>query len=578
MMHDALLILTWLTPLLLAATTVVAPRLTWKAMVFAGLPGLAAAFMVPAGSTIEVSGLLFGTRFGLDQVGMGFLFFTSAIWTLAGWHAIGYISTRRSSFAVHFLLAMAGNFGLILAQDMVGFYLFFALMSFASYGLVIHDRNPQARYAGKVYIILVVLGEVLIFSGMTGAATLAGSTLFGETGGAWVGEPRGAFFFGALLLGFGIKAGALPLHVWLPLAHPAAPTPASAILSGAMIKAGLLGWLRFLPVGEATLPGWGAVCVGLGAIAFIAAAVYGCLQENPKALLAYSSISKMGLMTIAVGAVLANPGSAEVVVPCILVFATHHCLCKGALFLIVSIHHKDVSPGPLRWLISLLLFVPPLSLAGFALTGGAVAKSLMKVGLSASMGETAQNGLAAVLILNSLFTAALMFRFCFQRFTSSHQTHQTPGRACYYAWGILVGLVIATPLLAAMLYPDIAPGKSFSLRALWNAAWPVLAVGGTGAVLLHRPRQYPTHWPAGDMLHLYILLARSFARLIEWVTQIITALNTKVSRGRFVPPGTYHLLTNLLRQGEFRLGRAAVFGLVFIGLITFSTFLLLEQI
>lgn len=579
MMSDVLLILAWLTPLLLAATIVVSPGLTWKALAFAGLPGLAAAVMVPAGSMIEVSGMLLGIRFGLDQLGVGFLLFTSLIWTLAGWHAKGYVSTRRSSFAVHFLLAMSGNFGLVLAQDMLGFYLFFALMSFASYGLVIHDRTWQVRYAGKVYIILVVIGEVLIFSGMAGVATLAGATSFEEIGAGWVGRNWGPLFFGALFLGLGIKAGALPLHVWLPLAHPAAPTPASAVLSGAMIKAGLLGWLRFLPVGEAALPGWGAICTVLGAFAFIAAALYGCFQSNSKALLAYSSISKMGLMTMAVGVVLAEPGAAPMVIPCILVFATHHCLCKGALFLSVSIDLKEISPGPLRWITTLLLVIPPLSLAGIAFTGGALAKTVMKAGLSTSISETTQTGLAVLLLLNSLLTAALMFRFCWQRFKSTPQTHQPPGRASYFAWGILVGIVIVNPLLLMMLYPELAFDKAMSASALWSSLWPVLVVSGIGALLVYRPQTLPLRLPPGDMLLLYVLLARPFVWLVNVSSRFTApAASAEAMRDWIVPPGVRHKLASLLRQSESRLGRADVFGLVFIGLLVLSTSLLFAGI
>lgn len=158
-------------------------------------------------------------------------------------------------------------------------------MSFASYGLVTHERTPRVRYAGKVYIILVIIGEVLIFSGMAGIAVLAGTTSFNALGSNWVEMRWGVWFFSAIFAGFGIKAGVLPLHVWLPLAHPAAPTPASAVLSGAMIKAGLLGWLRFLPVGEIALPGLGTICIVLGGTASIAAALYGFFNPIPKPFL-----------------------------------------------------------------------------------------------------------------------------------------------------------------------------------------------------------------------------------------------------------------------------------------------------
>ena len=97
-----------------------------------------------------------------------------------------------------------------------------------------------------------------------------------------------------MAFGFGIKAGALALHFWLPLAHPAAPVPASAVLSGAMIKAGLLGWLRFLPLGYAALPAAGLGLVGVGLAAALIGAAAGALQRNPKTVLAWSSVARWG--------------------------------------------------------------------------------------------------------------------------------------------------------------------------------------------------------------------------------------------------------------------------------------------
>ena len=104
-----------------------------------------------------------------------------------------------------------------------------------------------------------------------------------------------------LWLGLGVKAGVIGLHVWLPLAHPVAPAPASAVLSGAMIKAGLLGWLTVLPLGmESLSPAmmqFGNVVLVAGFAAAFGAALYGIWQSHPKAILAYSSISQMGMLT-----------------------------------------------------------------------------------------------------------------------------------------------------------------------------------------------------------------------------------------------------------------------------------------
>ena len=115
---------------------------------WAALPALAAVFVAPNGVESSSSWLFLGSRMGLDQTGRIFLLFTSGLWWLSGVFAQHYLVSDpgRARFFVFHLLAMSGNFGLILAQDMVTFYVGFSLMSFASYGLVIHngDRDTQA--------------------------------------------------------------------------------------------------------------------------------------------------------------------------------------------------------------------------------------------------------------------------------------------------------------------------------------------------------------------------------------------------------------------------------------------------
>jgi len=131
---------------------------------------------------------------------------------------------------------------------MLSFYLFFTLMSLASYGLVVHTRSERACYAGKCYLIFVILGEAALFAALLLVASTC-STLSFEAARPLLAQSE---WLDTILLlawiGFGIKVGTIGLHVWLPLAHPVAPPPASAVLFGIMLKAGLLGWPRLLPL------------------------------------------------------------------------------------------------------------------------------------------------------------------------------------------------------------------------------------------------------------------------------------------------------------------------------------------
>ncbi|MFN7210735.1 MAG: complex I subunit 5 family protein, partial [Aggregatilineales bacterium] len=362
-----LLILTWLTPLVLGLWQLTRLSATLPLAGLAALPALLTALFVPLETQLEIPALLFGSIFALDRAGQVFLFFTALLWLLAGLFAQAYLQkdARQAHFFAFFLLAMAGNFGLIVAADMFNFYLWFALMSFASYGLIVHSGQPEAQRAGRLYMVLVIVGEVALFSALVLINAATETSRLADLSGRGIDDLSAALIAGS----FGIKAGAVLLHLWLPLAHPAAPIPASAVLSGAMIKAGVLGWLRFLH------PADGAAWSELFLIAGLATAFYGAVmgisQTNAKTVLAYSSISQMGFIMVGVGVWLIGGELREAALVAVGLYALHHALAKGALFL-------GVAFGGASRLVPIVLLLPALALTGLPLTSGAVAKAALK--------------------------------------------------------------------------------------------------------------------------------------------------------------------------------------------------------
>lgn len=498
---------------------------------WAGAPALLVALAPPHTSALHLEGLLLGVRLGLDETGRGFLFLTALLWTVAARFAQGYLTAPvdRARFSFFWLLAMAGNLTLVLAEDMLSFYSGFALMSFASYGLVIHNGDVEALRAGRVYLALVVVGELLLFAGLVMRVGATGEIAMAPRGSA-TDSPLAALL---LLAGFGIKAGALPLHVWLPLAHPAAPVPASAVLSGAMIKAGLLGWLRFLPDGAIAGGDLAAPLVAAGlAAAFFGAAV-GVLQSNPKTVLAYSSISQMGLITTGVGAALFSPELASDAVAAVTLYALHHGLAKGALFLGVGISGAAKARLERRLLIAGLL-LPALALAGAPLTSGAVAKIALKASL-AELPAPWPAWLDTLLPLAAVGTTLLMARFLLLLFPlrgeraaehlSAAGAHASRGAALWSSWAILLLAVAAV----VWLWPGSgrATDKALSTAMLWPLIWPV----ATGALLtwlavLVARRRASQRWPsvpAGDLL---IVVERVLAALrATWSSSAARALS-----------------------------------------------------
>lgn len=472
---------------------------------WSALPALVVSLSARPGEFVHVPWLLFSARLGLDETGCVFLFFTAALWSIAGLFAHAYLANDagRPRFFAFFLATMGGNLGLIVAGDMATFYLFFALMSFASYGLIVHSGAAEARWAGKVYIVLVVIGEILLFVGILMVAWLTGTLNLDQTPTSLARSPWRDVVIAFLLTGFGIKAGALPLHVWLPLAHPVAPTPASAVLSGVLIKAGLLGWLRFLPLGEAAFPEWGALCLVAGLAAAFFGVIVGLVQDNAKVVLAYSSISQMGLMTIGVGAALAVPQCWPIVLPALWIYALHHALAKGALFLGVGTSAAVSCRGWQRGLVALGLLLPALALAGAPLTSGAAAKIALKNSLEA-LPPAWIAALDWLLPLTAVGTTLLMARFLFLAWPRADETssHLAPG--LWLPWGcLLVGVALAAWLLPWDDFRDAA-WKSASPAYSWASLWPVLAGVGFAWGASRVTRQFGlfqgVRIPSGDVL------------------------------------------------------------------------------
>src|SRR5271169_3636634 len=165
------------------------------------------------------------------------------------------------------------------------------------------------------------------------AATPGSSLLIRDAVAALPTSPWLHAALALLILGFGLKIGLAPLHVWMPLAYTAAPIPAAAVLSGAAVKAGVI-FIRFLPF-EPARPGWGGALAAAGLFTGFYGVAIGITQSNPKTVLAYSSVSQMGFIAtvLGMGQAAGNGGVAMDAA----FYAAHHLLVKGALFLAVGV-------------------------------------------------------------------------------------------------------------------------------------------------------------------------------------------------------------------------------------------------
>ena len=288
-----------------------------------------------------------GLVFRIDRLGALFLGLVGLLAVPCGLYGAAYSEVYEGRASLRLLGAMLNLFLLTMslvpcAGNVLTFLLMWEGMSLTSYFLVLTETDePETVLAGGWYLAMTHAGLALALAAFLLLATGAASTAFGDlraAASALSPAARNAVFLLALL-GFGSKAGIIPLHVWLPRAHPAAPSHVSALMSGVMIKLGIYGLLR---IGLDLLGGgpawWGALLIGLGVLSAVIGVLYALMEHDLKRLLAYHSVENIGIIFIGLGAGLMFqsfrlPALAALGIVAALYHTINHACFKGLLFL-----------------------------------------------------------------------------------------------------------------------------------------------------------------------------------------------------------------------------------------------------
>jgi hydrogenase-4 component B len=275
-----------------------------------------------------------GAALALDRLSAFFVVIVSGGAIPTALYAIGY---TRDYAGKHSLAAMALAFNVFvatmilvpLAGNVLTFLMLWELMSLASYFLVIteHERAETLR-AGWIYLVMTHAGFAALFLGFLLLGSASGTMSFAawSVATAKLDPISRDLIFVLLAFGFGSKAGIIPLHVWLPRAHPAAPSHVSALMSGVMIKLGVYGLVRvafdWLGVGPVW---WGEIVLVLGAISAVLGMLYALIEHDLKRLLAYSSVENIGIILLGLGAAM--------------LFRAYRLEALAALALVAALYH-----------------------------------------------------------------------------------------------------------------------------------------------------------------------------------------------------------------------------------------------
>lgn len=346
-------------------------------------------------------------------------------------------------YAFFTLFTLGASLGVLLSDSLYSTFLFFEMMSLASYPWVAHEETPDAMRAAQTYLYIAIIGGLVMLMGLfllpqglvvTPYAMLG--TACAEVGAAKLWLPAAL-----MLVGFGAKAGSVPLHIWLPKAHPVAPAPASALLSGMLTKTGVFGMLVLTAKIMRHNADWGMLIFWLGIATMFLGAVLALFSVNLKRTLACSSLSQIGFIMVGTGlcALLGEHNS-------LAAFGTvqhmlNHSLLKLVLFICAGVVYMNTHKlnlndvrgfGRNKPVLHLAFLLGLLGIGGVPLFNGYISKSLLHEGLLEYIAALSLNGQSVWLysaaewlfLLSGGLTLAYMLKLYICLFWQKHPTQQ----------------------------------------------------------------------------------------------------------------------------------------------------------
>ncbi|WP_135819876.1 cation:proton antiporter [Halostella litorea] len=343
---------------------------------------------------------VFGVEFALraDALGVLFALLASFLWVVTTFYSVGYMrgldEHAQTRYFASFAASVAAAVGVAFGSNLLVLFVFYELLTVATYPLVTHDEDAEARAAGRKYLTYTFGGGVAVLAGTVLVYWLTGTVAFspgGIEGLASANETYARATFALLAGGFGVKAALMPMHSWLPDAM-VAPTPVSGLLHAvAVVKSGVFGLARvvldvFGPETVADL-GVGVVLAAVAAFTLLVASVIALRQDNLKRRLAYSTVSQLSYIVLGLG-VGAYDASGLALTGGLLHIPAHAFMkltlffCAGAIH--VETHTDDISDmagiGRRMPLTMAAFGVASLGMAGIPLLAGFVSKWYLLLG------------------------------------------------------------------------------------------------------------------------------------------------------------------------------------------------------
>jgi len=446
-------------------------RETWT-FVAAGLKFLLVVSMVPAvlggAEIVYTMAEVFpgvAIKFRVDALGMLFALVASSLWIVTSAYSIGYMrglnEHSQTRYFVFFALALSATIGVAFSANLLTLYLFYEMLSFATYPLVTHHQDSEARSSGRKYLLYIVgtsigivLPAMLICYNMTGTLEFSRQGIFAGT------EPRSTMLVLLLMLVLGFaKVAIMPLHSWLPAAM-VAPTPVSALLHAvAVVKVGAFSVLRVLTgifgIDLLSRLDLGTVICYIAAFTVIVASLMALSQDGLKRRLAFSTIGQLSYIVL--GVALLSPKGMIGGMTHIAMHAFGKItlfFCAGAIF--VATGKKNISEmvgiGKRMPVTMIAFFIGSLSVIGLPPTGGFFSKWYLVLGTL----QADQMPMLIVLLGSSLLNAAYFLPIVYRAFFCTAEESMFPNTVQEApVWCVTPLVITAVGSVALFFYPTV---------------------------------------------------------------------------------------------------------------------------
>jgi len=438
---------------------------------------------------------------------------------------------KQGRYIFFTLLTMGATIGVFLSDDLVTAFLFFEIMSFTSYCWVAHEETPAAMRAAQTYLAIAVLGGMAMLMGLWLLEARIGTLRFDEMmHAAQSVEPGSLYLPGALILaGFGAKAGMFPLHVWLPKAHPVAPAPASALLSGVLTKVGIFGILVISTrlFFEDAL--WGKLLLSLGLINMFLGALLALFSVDLKRTLACSSMSQIGFILFGIGMQALLGEENALAAQGTVLHMLNHSLIKLVLFMAAGVVHMNLHQlklndirgyGRRKFGLMACFLVGAASISGIPLFSGYASKTLLHESIIEYIHHIGEHGNALpyqlgewVFIITGGLTLCYMLKLFIVIFVQKHPTRQQEFDRMGPSMNGLSGLALGLSALLLFIL-GLAPEKL--MVPLANLALPFMQA--------HQPEHAVQFLTAPNLIggakSLAIGLAVYFTAVRLWLTRV----------------------------------------------------------